>query len=269
MDSLTRVFGLYRTTSRSRTAIALIVANAIPIVGVLFFGWSLLTILVLYWVENAIVGLWNVPKIVLAQGSMLAMPIGGPSGTPIGAPLGTLPNAPPRAALANLIGGRMPTIGRVAMAAFFAVHYGGFWVGHGVFVFALPSFARAFEPGSAFCDASNVLPTYALCGAGPFGEVVWSNVAIAAVALFLSHGASFFLNYFGRGEYRRTSPPQQMFAPYGRVVVLHLTILFGAFVAALLGAPLGVLLILVVLKTSLDLRLHVREGTGTLVTEDA
>ena len=241
MDWLTRVFDLYRTTSWSRTAIALIVANAIPIVGVLFFGWSLLTILVLYWIENAIVGLWNVPKIVLAQGSLTETPIGAPSGTP---PAG------PRAAFANLIGGRIPTLGRVAMAAFFVLHYGGFWVGHGVFVFALPNFAGAFGGGP-----------------GPFGEVLWSNVWLAAAALFLSHGASFFFNYLSRGEFRRISPPQQMFAPYGRVVVLHLTILFGAFVAGLLGAPLGVLLILVVLKTAFDLRLHLREHTGTLLTE--
>jgi hypothetical protein len=57
-----------------------------------------------------------------------------------------------------------------------------------------------------------------------------------------------------------------MFAPYGRVIVLHLTILFGAFVAALLGAPIGVLIILVVLKTAFDLRLHLREHEGTLLT---
>ena len=84
-------------------------------------------------------------------------------------------------------------------------------------------------------------------------------MAIAAGALFLSHGASFFLNYLGKREYLTTSPIRQMFAPYGRVVVLHLTILIGAFAVAILGAPIGALVVLVVLKTAFDLRLHLRQ----------
>jgi len=255
VDRLGQVFDLYRTTGRSRTALALVVANAIPLVGVLFFGWSLLTILVLYWVENGIVGLWNIPKIILAEGSLV------PGGI-----------VPPSSRTAGLIGGKIPGAGRVAMAGFFLIHYGFFWIGHGVFVFVLPNFAGAFSSGPSFCDYSNPpggFPSFGVggCGPGPFGDVIRANIAIAAVALFLSHGASFFLNYLGRGEHRRTSAPQQMFAPYGRVVVLHLTILFGAFVAALLGAPIGVLIILVVLKTAFDLRLHLREHRGTLLTD--
>lgn len=69
--TLGRAFGLYRRTATSRTALLLIIANAIPLIGVLFFGWSLLTILVIYWVENGIVGFWNVPRIMLAQGSAI------------------------------------------------------------------------------------------------------------------------------------------------------------------------------------------------------
>src|SRR4029079_18966312 len=71
--ALGRAFDLYRRTTTSRSAIALVIANAIPLIGVLFFGWSLLTILVLFWVENGIVGLWNVPRILMARGSMLQM----------------------------------------------------------------------------------------------------------------------------------------------------------------------------------------------------
>jgi hypothetical protein len=84
-------------------------------------------------------------------------------------------------------------------------------------------------------------------------------VAIGAVALFLSHGASFLFNYVGRGEYLTTSPTRQMMAPYRRVIVLHLTIIFGAFVVAILGAPIGALLVLVGLKIAFDLHLHLRE----------
>jgi len=71
--ALGRAFDLYRRTATSRSAIALVIANAIPLIGVLFFGWSLLTILVLFWIENGIVGLWNIPRILLAQGSVLQL----------------------------------------------------------------------------------------------------------------------------------------------------------------------------------------------------
>ena len=249
-DSLGRFFDAYRRTASTRTAIALIVANAIPLVGVLFFRWSLLTILVVYWVENGIVGLWNVPKILLAQGSIVPARPGLPSSV-----------------AAAFRSGRLPGAGRAGLAMFFLVHYGLFWLAHGFFVLNLPAFASfgasVLEPcldSFSFPDAG------AACAPGPFGGLVEPSVAIAAVALFLSHGASFFLNYLGRREYLTASPPAQMFAPYGRVVVLHVTIILGAFVAVFIGAPTGALVVLVILKTAYDLGLHLREHRGSLVT---
>jgi hypothetical protein len=50
-----------------------------------------------------------------------------------------------------------------------------------------------------------------------------------------------------------------MAAPYARVVILHVTIILGAFVVAFLGAPIGALIVLVALKTAFDLGLHLRE----------
>lgn len=89
--------------------------------------------------------------------------------------------------------------------------------------------------------------------------MLWGPIALAAVALFLSHGASFLFNFIGRGEYLTASPSRQMGAPYGRVIVLHMTIIFGSMVVALLGAPIGALLVLVGLKTTFDLGLHLKE----------
>ena len=50
-----------------------------------------------------------------------------------------------------------------------------------------------------------------------------------------------------------------MSAPYKRIIVLHLAILFGGWGVLALGSPLPVLVILVVLKTALDLKLHLKE----------
>ena len=40
--------------------IALVVSNAIPIFGVCFLGWDVYTILLLFWSENLIAGVFNV-----------------------------------------------------------------------------------------------------------------------------------------------------------------------------------------------------------------
>lgn len=168
---------------------------------------------------------------------------------------------------------RLAGVGRAGLAIFFAIHYGVFWVVHGIFVFALPAFGFGAGDGAGVGSGgvpcangpfdSIGLPNSAAdlpgCATGAFGDVIWSNVALAGVALFLSHGASFLFNYIGRGEYLVASPSRQMGSAYGRVFVLHLTIIFGSLVVAFLGAPIGALLILVGLKTAFDLGLHLRE----------
>ena len=50
-----------------------------------------------------------------------------------------------------------------------------------------------------------------------------------------------------------------MFAPYGRLVVLHMTIIFGGMAIAFTGAPAAAVAILVVLKTALDVGFHLAE----------
>jgi hypothetical protein len=50
-----------------------------------------------------------------------------------------------------------------------------------------------------------------------------------------------------------------MGAPYARVVILHLTIIFGAFAVAILGQPIGALVVMVVLKAGVDLAAHLGE----------
>ena len=41
------------------TAVVLIVANAVPLSGVLLFGWKVFPLILLYWLENVIVGAFN------------------------------------------------------------------------------------------------------------------------------------------------------------------------------------------------------------------
>lgn len=208
------------------SALFLIGVNTIPLFGVLFFGWSLFSILLLYWFENGIIGFFNVFKIALAK-----KPMSGESNFTI--------NGRP----AN-------QMGKVFLIPFFIFHYGLFWIVHGVFVFVF----FGFMAGDMFGSQSSAPDL-----GGGFRGFDPEGVAIAAASLALSHGVSFFVNFIRDQEYLNVSPDQQMFRPYGRVVVLHVTILGGGFLAAYLGTPLASLVLLVVLKTAIDLRAHLKE----------
>ena len=248
-SALDRFVRLYRTSSDERSVIALVVANLIPLAGVVFFGWNLATILVIYWLENGIVGFRNVPRMALA---------GGDSGLGARRIQGSSATGPSSSPMPGLAGGS------ALLIVFFLVHYGIFWFVHGVFVFAITS-GLLTDPGFGL-DPGFVTDPNFVTGLGPSTldiataptGPVWSQVGLAGLALFISHGLSFFFDYVRGGEYRTTSIAVQMFQPYGRVVVMHVTILLGAFLTLALGSPLGLLIVLVVLKTALDLALHAR-----------
>jgi hypothetical protein len=53
------------TTLGSATTLALIVANLIPLLGALFWQWDLGALMVLYWAESAIIGFFNLCKILV------------------------------------------------------------------------------------------------------------------------------------------------------------------------------------------------------------
>ena len=232
---------MYRVTSSTLAAAVLVVANLVPLAGVLWWDWDVLTILALYWVENGIVGAYNLLRILRAEGT---------SG----------------AGMANWrVNGRpIEALTRWPLAAFFLIHYGFFWIGHGMFVLVfLPLITGLGAIGFDGPIEGPLSVPFSFGEAGPD----WELVGIGAVGLTLSHGASFWFNFLGRGEYRSVSPGQMMIAPYSRLVVLHVTIIVGAMVSSWVGSPVGALLVLVGLKTALDLFFHLREhrslGTGT------
>ena len=134
---------------------------------------------------------------------------------------------------------------RWGAAAFFCAHYGLFTLVHGVFVFAVFG-------GQFFGDSSAE-------AVSTWQRLTGSEMGWGGLALLVSHGVSFFFNYVGAREYRRSRLADVMQEPYGRVVLLHLTIIFGGFLVMLLGSPVVGLLLLVVLKTVMDLRSHVQQ----------
>jgi hypothetical protein len=125
---------------------------------------------------------------------------------------------------------------------FFIFHYGFFWIGHGVFIQAL------FGPRFGV-SAPGFFPSFDL------PEGAWGAVG----AMFISHGSSFIRNYIGQGEYVTATPSKLMGEPYSRVFILHLTIIGGGMLVMQWGEPLYGLLMLIGLKTVVDLWAHLRQ----------
>jgi hypothetical protein len=176
---------------------SLIVSNAIPLIGVLFFGWSVSTILILYWSENVIIGLYNVIKMAIAQGESK----------------------------------RKQSSQRYFLIGFFIVHFGIFTFGHAAFVF---SFSGTENP-----SFQSLLP--------------------ALLPLFVSHGVSMFMHFIKNKEYERISFEDLFLQPYRRVIIMHLTIIFGAWVATAFRLPSLVLVVLIFLKITVDIVFHKKE----------
>jgi hypothetical protein len=83
------------------SVVSLLLANLFPLYGVLFLGWEVFLIILLFWLENVMIGAFNVLRMLVAA------PRDGASWAK-----------------------------KVFLVPFFCVHYGGFCAGHGVFVVA-------------------------------------------------------------------------------------------------------------------------------------
>jgi hypothetical protein len=89
-------------------------------------------------------------------------------------------------------------------------------------------------------------------------SVIPSQMKIAILALFISHGISFVYNYLLKREFVNANPGKLMSSPYSRVVVMHIAILAGGFLVMAVGSPAVLLIALVGLKTIFDVNLHNR-----------
>jgi hypothetical protein len=224
------------------SAWALIGANVVPLFGVLFFGWDTFAVVALYWVENVIIGAINVLKIVTCD----------PDSAEIRKEVKENEELDPAAATALAT----QDSAKLFFAPFFALHYGFFCMIHGALVLAIfdePDFGNS--PLGVFHDLTHIATDR---------HLGWAVAGLAA-----SHLYSYFRNYLGRGEYRRTTPGWLMFEPYSRIVVLHMAILLGGFVSLMFGNNFGLLALLIIGKTMLDLSMHLREREKNAANSDS
>jgi hypothetical protein len=192
-------------TITSPSGLALIVANMVPLFGVVFRGWDLASVMVLFWAESAAIAFYTALK--------------------------------------------MAWVGNVA--AFFAVpffigHFGGFMAGHFLLIYML------FIRGASAASEPAARETL---------RVIFTPLAIPIAALMVSHGISFVTNFIGRREYKATTMAALMTAPYNRIIVMQLALIFGGWIILLLKSPVPALGVLVLVKTALDFSAHRTEHT--------
>ncbi|MHC4726981.1 MAG: DUF6498-containing protein [Planctomycetota bacterium] len=95
-----------------------------------------------------------------------------------------------------------------------------------------------------------------------------TEIKIAFMALFISHGVSFVRNYVLKREFASVHTIFLMIGPYGRVILTIIALIAGGFLVQTLGSPTPLLVILVVLKTSLDLTFHLLGHKKIIVITD-
>lgn len=62
---------LFNNSSARTSLLVLIIANTIPLFGVVFFDWSLFNVILIYWVENVVVWLFNIFRMIKVRGSKI------------------------------------------------------------------------------------------------------------------------------------------------------------------------------------------------------
>ena len=204
------------------TSAILVLANLTPLVGVVSFQWDLQTIMLLYWIENLIVGLINIVRIVfLTQASGVAQ--------------------------------------RLGSAAFFTMHYGLFCMAHGSLLLSLLNIEIAGLSGtiSPIQMVENFPEVYLF-----LQQVLGGTASIALLGMLLSHGFSLKTHYFKAGEQHRLTVPKAMKMPYQRIVVMHIGLMAGVFLLESFGAPVLLLVALIVTKIAVDFLYHRKEHKG-------
>src|SRR5262245_8003810 len=115
------------------SAWALVAANCLPLLGVLFLGWVAFAIVVLYWSENVVIGAINVLKMITCDpyDSLLVLGNVDPSDK-----LNSERMQRSRGDSVKVL--RLANHGsKLFFVPFFIVHYGIFCMVHGVFIFVI------------------------------------------------------------------------------------------------------------------------------------
>ncbi len=188
----------------------------VPVAGVIFLGWDVGQIVVLYWFENIIIGILTLPRILSSKGGKQ--------------------------------GGGLNGNGALGSGCFFVLHYGLFCLGHGIFTLVLLGKVSPVDAGDP--DSGG--------GTG----FLWALVAMAVL-----HTIVFVREWVMAGRWRTANPVGEMFRPYGRIMVLHTTVLLGVWGMSALSAPTWTILVLCGTKAIMEIAMEVIAGPVTQASD--
>jgi len=211
------------------STLILLAANLVPLIGVLSWGWDAFVLLVLYWLETAVIAFWTIVRIATTPRDKLGDIKFQGSDRP-GAPLG--------------------------LALFFTLHAGIFMAVHFVFLWALFAghWARTIHGPDEFFDQIIV-------GTGLWIPLLALFVVRGCLMMFESFEPRLrriFRIAPSRSQTGVAVTPTEasLFGLYARIFIMQFTILAGAWVALLVGAA-GAYALLVLLKTGIDVAFQV------------
>jgi hypothetical protein len=210
-------------------ALLLLAANLVPLVGVIMWGWDAFVLLMLYWLETAVIAFWTIVRVATMPASALADLQIESKGSRPASPFG--------------------------FAAFLTLHAGIFMGVHFLFLWEL--FAGEWADRIHGVRAIDQM----MIGTG-----LW----VPLLVLFVVRGAFMLFDavqpwiWRKLGVVERKPAKEQMLGPgesivfglYIRIVVMQVTIIFGAWFAMLAGGA-GALTFLILVKTAVDVSFQV------------
>ena len=207
----------------------LIAANLVPVIGVVLWGWDAFILLMLYWLETAVIAFWTIVRIATMR----------------------------RDALGDIkFEGSDKPAAPLALAAFFTVHAGIFMAVHFLFLWALFSgdWPQKIHGVRDFVDQVIV------------GSGLWVPLLVLFVVRGLlmtfdvvepSLRRTFRLAPAPTDKRATLSPAESvLLGLYVRIFVMQVTIILGAWFAMLLGTA-SAYVFLIVVKTAIDVALQV------------
>jgi hypothetical protein len=225
---------LHRIVRYRQSAIFLILVNLLPLLGVIFWGWDVFSLLCLYWAETVVIFAINLFKMVICS----------PSRAMFARQFPPIRSTEDRERQLR----RLPYIHHGAKVLFIPV-YGVFWgvacLIHGLIVFVF--FGQTYTDDGAISLSA-------------IRDRLTERVLLCElIAITLSHLFSFFFNYVGRNEFRRTFVGSSIGQPFQRVATLQIMVFVAAIATIATGGHAIALVLLVLGKTYVDLRQHLIE----------
>jgi hypothetical protein len=204
------------------------------VIGVLLFHWQVFPIILLFWAENVVAGVFIFLKMRRAEGT----------GRPVSGFLRPM----------ELEGRRLADLqdDPRALRRLFVRDYSIFSACIGIVVVGLFSGLILPQPHA------NTAPSLAVAAA-------WFAVAVVSVAL--GYASEYRRDFLGNDAYKRVSPVQVMTQPYARMILLALAMTVPGIFVNSQGAPLAALVLLALFQAGFDTVGWLRRSRATAPPE--